>query len=57
MNKKAIALALALLALMAAAIVGLPLMTRRMEAQRMDMAVYVTATPAPDYDEDGYNQG
>lgn len=47
MSKKSIALALALFLLMAAALLGLPRMTRNMENARMHKAAYVTATPAP----------
>lgn len=50
MNRKAVALVLALLLLMAAALCGLPLLTYRMQARRMDKPVYVTASPAPEYD-------
>ena len=48
MHKKSAALVLALLLLMAAAFLGLPKMTERMERARMDQAVYVTATPEPE---------
>lgn len=54
MSKKAIALVFALVLLMAAALFGLPLMTRQIEQQRQDAAVYVTATPDPDLDDEMY---
>ncbi|MEF9878584.1 MAG: hypothetical protein RSE58_01770 [Clostridia bacterium] len=57
MNKKAIALVLALLLLMAAALFGLPLMTGHIQQQRQDAAIYVTATPAPEPDEYGVYGG
>ncbi|MEG0864777.1 MAG: hypothetical protein RSI33_11280 [Clostridia bacterium] len=57
MNKKAIALVLALLLLMAAALFGLPLMTGHIQQQRQDVAIYVTATPAPEPDEYGVYGG
>lgn len=54
MSKKVIALVLALMLLMAAALFGLPLMTRQIEQQRQDAAVYVTATPDLDSDDEMY---
>lgn len=51
--KKGILLSLVLAALMALSLLGLTLMTQRLEADRVDQAVYVTATPAP-VDDDNY---
>ena len=53
MHKKSVALALALALLAAAALLGLRLMTGRMQDARMDKAVYVTATPVPAEDDEG----
>ncbi len=50
--KKGIALAMILVALMAVSLFGLTLMTQRIETDRMDKAVYVTATPTPEDDDE-----
>lgn len=55
--KKGIALAMILVALMAASLFGLTLMTQSMENDRVDQAVYVTATPEPEPDEYGMYEG
>ena len=50
--KKGILLSLVLAALMALSLFGLTLMTQRIETDRMDKAVYVTATPEPEDDDE-----
>lgn len=45
MTKRSIALAAFLLLLMAAALLGLPRMARSIQAQRLNVPVYVTAAP------------
>lgn len=54
MNRKSLLAAIALLILMAAAIFGLPRMTKGMQRGQMRHAVVVTATPAPEPDDMDY---
>ena len=57
MNKKNIIAVLFILLLAAASILGLPLMTRRIERQAENTTPAVTASPVPVYDDMGDDTG